>query len=409
MRWDLEPRAIALVAAVQFVAIVAFMIVMPLGPDFAHELDIPLSDLGWIAGAYTFTAAASGLVCSFLLDRYGRRAALVTAIIGFSIASVCCALAVDAGTLIAARGLCGLFGGPMAAISLAIVGDLIPAERRGRAMGWTMMSFSLASILGVPIGLELARIGTWHLPFVAIAAVGLLTALAAQFGLPPLRGHLAPLAGGAAKPSRRMFVERTALLSFGCTATLTASAFLLIPNIAAYLQVNLGLPRAWLGPYYMAGGLGSLLIMRLAGRMTDRYGSARVLTVSTTLFLVVLYAGFVDYDPRLPLLVIFVAFMMVMSARNVALQTLATKVPPPALRAGFLAANSTVTYLAMALGALASTQFMSVRSDGTVGGIETIALIAMLLSVFGPAFAHLVERRMARPAPPQAPLPHPAE
>ena len=143
--------------------------------------------------------------------------------------------------------------------------------------------------------------------------------------------------------------------------------------------------------------------------MIDKYGSARVLTVSTSFFLVVLYVGFVAYDPRLPLILVFVAFMLAMSARNVALQTMATKVPPPALRAGFLAANSTVTYLSMALGALLSTQFMYTRADGTLGGIEAVAVFAMSLSAIGPIFAYFVEHRLARAArlapilPPAAP------
>jgi predicted MFS family arabinose efflux permease len=400
-----EPRAIALVAAVQFVAIVAFMIVMPLGPDFAQELGIPISELGWIAGAYTLTAAISGLIGSFLLDRFGRRAALVVAMIGFSAACALCALAANAATLIAARALCGLFGGPMAAISLAIVGDLIPPERRGRAMGWTMASFSMASVFGVPLGLELAHLGNWQTPFFGIALLGLVTTAAARFGLPVLRGHLERPVGSAPLPSRWMFVERTSLLSFGCTAALTISAFLLIPNIAAYLQVNLGLPRAWLGLYYMVGGTASFFALRLAGKMIDKYGSARVLTVSTSFFIVVLYLGFVDYDPRLPLIIVFVAFMLAMSARNVALQTMATKVPPPALRAGFLAANSTVTYLSMGLGALLSTQLMSVRADGTLAGVETVAVFAMILSGIGPLLAYFVEHRLARAAPPAAIVP----
>jgi predicted MFS family arabinose efflux permease len=263
----------------------------------------------------------------------------------------------------------------------------------------------MASVFGVPLSLELARLGNWQTPFIGIALLGLATTAAARVGLPVLRGHLERPVGAAPMPSRWMFVERTSLLAFGCTAALTVSAFLLIPNIAAYLQVNLGLPRAWLGLYYMVGGTASFFALRLAGRMIDKYGSARVLTVSTSFFIVVLYLGFVDYDPRLPLIIVFVAFMLAMSARNVALQTMATKVPPPSLRAGFLAANSTVTYLSMSAGALLSTQLMSVRADGTLAGVEAVAVSAMVLSAVGPLLAYFVEHRLARAARPAPAVP----
>src|SRR5262245_1290533 len=80
-----ESRAIALVGAVQFVNILDFMMVMPMGPDFARALDIPVSRIGWIGGSYTAAAAIAGVVGSMFLDRFDRRKALFTALIGLAL------------------------------------------------------------------------------------------------------------------------------------------------------------------------------------------------------------------------------------------------------------------------------------------------------------------------------------
>ena len=98
-----------LLAAVSFVNILDFMMVMPLGPDFARDLGIATSKLGIIAGSYTAAAAVAGVVGAMFLDRFDRRQALAVAMLGLVTATALGGLAVGLGTLVAARVLAGLF------------------------------------------------------------------------------------------------------------------------------------------------------------------------------------------------------------------------------------------------------------------------------------------------------------
>ncbi len=83
-----EKAVVFLIAAVQFVNILEFMMVMPLGPDFAKELGIPLSHIGYVGGSYTAAASISGLLCSTLIERFDRRSALTVAVGGLVISTV---------------------------------------------------------------------------------------------------------------------------------------------------------------------------------------------------------------------------------------------------------------------------------------------------------------------------------
>src|SRR5687767_8538309 len=107
-----ERKIIALLAAVQFVNILDFMMVMPLGPDFAVALGIPTSRLGLVGGSYTAAAALAGAVGALFLDRFDRRRALAVAMLGLVIGTATGALARDLPSLVGARVLAGLFGGP---------------------------------------------------------------------------------------------------------------------------------------------------------------------------------------------------------------------------------------------------------------------------------------------------------
>src|SRR5579883_1331899 len=103
-----ERSVVFLIGAVQFVNILDFMIVMPLGPDFAAALGVPASQLGVIGGSYTAAAAISGLLGSLFLDRFERRRALAVALFGLVLGTLAGGFATGLRSLILAR-LCAGF------------------------------------------------------------------------------------------------------------------------------------------------------------------------------------------------------------------------------------------------------------------------------------------------------------
>src|SRR5260370_22917338 len=96
---DRRERAIVfLIAAVQFVNILDFVMVMPMGPDFAAALGIPSAKLGMIGGSYTAAAPLSGLAGSFFLHRFDPRPALGVAMLGLAAGTALGSLATGLGT-----------------------------------------------------------------------------------------------------------------------------------------------------------------------------------------------------------------------------------------------------------------------------------------------------------------------
>jgi len=142
-----ERSIVFLVGAVQFVNVLDFMMVMPLGPDFANALGITTSHIGIVGGSYTLAAAVTGVVGSLFLDRFDRRVALGVAMLGLVLGTALGGLATGLPSLLFARVVAGSFGGPATSLSLAIIADAIPKARRGKALGAVMAAFSVASVL----------------------------------------------------------------------------------------------------------------------------------------------------------------------------------------------------------------------------------------------------------------------
>jgi predicted MFS family arabinose efflux permease len=366
-----ERRLIFVLAVVQFVNILDFMMVMPLGPDLACSLGIPLSKLGVIGGSYTAAAALSGFACAFFLDRFDRRPALALSLFGLALGTFAGGFANGLGTLVGARVFAGAFGGPATAIAMSILADVVPVERRGRALGTVMMAFAVASVLGVPAGLELARLGGWHLPFFAVGALGLVATALAYVFVPSLTGHLARATDERRAPVLSEFSailrRSTTQLALLGSAVSNFGLFILIPNLAAFTQGNLGYPRNKLGLLYLAGGAASFVTLRPFGRLVDRHGSFKVALAGTLLTIVVILAGFVFAWRWIPVPLIFLGFMVCNGLRNVSVQTLSTRVPTADERARFMSLQSMTQHMFSAFGAFASSQMLG--QTGGEGGI----------------------------------------
>lgn len=408
-----ERAVIFLIGAVQFVNILDFVMVMPLGPDFAKGLGIDSSHLGYIAGSYTAAASVAGLAGGYFLERFDRRKALAVAMLGLVLATAAGGLATGLTTLMLARVAAGIFGGPATSLAMAIIADVIPVERRGRAMGAVMGAFSVASVVGVPLALMASELGGWRTPFLGVAGLGLLVVLGAVFFLPPMRGHLEAERRQAHPVSVwELLHSRDVQLSYLMSAVTMMGGFVLIPNIAAYLQQNLGYPRGNLQQVYFFGGIVSFVTLRIAGPKVDRLGAFRVGTVGALLAAAFTYVGFIHYPRWLPIPVFFMGFMLAMGMRNVSYQTLTSRVPSPSVRARFMSLQSAVTHMFSALAAFLSSKILINLPDGTLGGVPEVALVSIAFTLAVPPMLLIVERRIrardlaaaaAKPAPAGAP------
>jgi predicted MFS family arabinose efflux permease len=392
-----ERFLVLLVAAVQFVNVLDFMMVMPLGPDFAKGLGIPTSSLGLVSGSYAAAAALAGFLGASFLDRFDRRKALAVAITGLVVGTAAGAFAQGLGTMILARVIAGAFGGPATAIALSIVADVVPPARRGRAMSTVMGAFSIASIAGVPLGLQLSVWFGWRVPFLAVAGFGLVIIVLALGRMPSLTGHLDR--GHKVKPLDRMVAlwgDSTIRLALLTNSLVFITAFMVIPNIAAHLLQNLHYPRPRLSPAYTVGGVVSLFVILAAGRAVDRRGPVLVSTIGTLLYAVALVLGFIAPDRffHLPVFALFGLFMAAMSMRNISVGSLSTRVPRHDERAGYMSLQSMSQHLSSALGAFLSSQLLHNTPDGRLAGIDRISTLSLVLAFALPPLLAVILRRV---------------
>ncbi|WP_300553064.1 MFS transporter [Limnohabitans sp. Rim8] len=366
-------------AGIQFTHILDFMIMMPLGPQFTALFGISNAQFGLLVSAYTLSAGLSGLMAATYIDRFSRKQLLLTMYTLFGLATLACGLAPDYFWLMVARIAAGLFGGVLSALAQTIVGDVIPFERRGRAMSVVMTSFSVSTVAGVPLGLFLAAHFNWHAPFFGIAFLVGLLALGAWQTLPRLDAHLHhPERVNVWRGIGQVLAEPNHLKAFGVTGLMMFAGFTVIPYITIYLQSNAGMKNDEVPWIYLCGGLTTLLTARYFGRLTDRVGKVKVfqrlaVAVAFPLMATTLSEGL----PLWGLLLISTWLFTMMSGRMIPGMAMISSSVEPRLRGTFMTLNSAVQSAAMGSAALVGGLIIGRDAQGHL----TLYWVAGLLGV----------------------------
>ncbi|MFM2286740.1 MAG: hypothetical protein RLZZ543_2237 [Bacteroidota bacterium] len=367
-------------ALIQFTHVMDFMIIMPLGNQLMKLFQITPQQFGFIVSAYTITAGLVGFAGAFFVDNFDRKKLLLSCYAGFLVGTLACAFAPNYGFMLAARIFTGAFGGLLSTLILSIVGDLIPNERRGSAMGFVTAGFSLASVFGVPFGNYLASIYSWHAPFLFIAAAGLVVAGLIFKFVPFLSGHIQHKAN---RPRLTEVVanlidnrnQRKALLLM---CLLMLSQFTIIPFIAAYMEKNVGFTQIEVTYIYFYGGICSVFAAPLIGRLADRIGKFKVFAIFASLAIIPLFL--ITNMPAVPIwmaLIVTSFFFIVISGRVVPAMALITSTTTPKSRGSFMSFNSSVQQTSAGVAAFIAGAIVTKDEAGKLQHYPIVGYIAI--------------------------------
>ncbi|HMT00138.1 MAG TPA: MFS transporter [Saprospiraceae bacterium] len=389
-----ESRILFLLAAINFTHILDFMIMMPLGNYLIPSFGLSASQFTILVSAYAFSAGISSFLAAFYANKYDRKQILIRGYLGFLIGTLACGLAPSYEWLLLARVTAGVFGGLLAAQVISIIADLIPFERRGKAMGRVMAAFAVSSTLGVPFALYLANLISWHAPFILVAVLGLALLPFLHKDLPSMTGHLTqqdpPSSTQVIKQVFANVNQRRALLFSGL---MFMGHFMIIPFINPFLEFNKGFDKQHTPLVYLFGGICAFFAANIIGALSDKYGKWRtyIICLLLSLPLVVLITHLPDMHIAW-VVFIFCLWFTVATGRGVTASTLISNVVEPQFRGSFQSFNSFMQQMGTGLASLVAGWVVIKNNDGSLlhypalGYFSIVILLATLLAgyrVFG--------------------------
>jgi EmrB/QacA subfamily drug resistance transporter len=325
---------VALTSVSFFMVALDALVVITALPAIRAGLHASLATLDWAVNAYNLTFAAGIVGAAALGDRLGRRRVYIGGLLLFTAASAACALAPDAGSLIAARAIQGLGAATVTPLSLTLLTAAFPAARRGAIVGIWGGIAGLAVASGPLIGGAVVQGLDWHWIFWVNVPIGVAAAAASLVRLPagrgPARGLDLPgmvlmaggsaalawglvraastgwadrwvitgLVAGAAALAAFIAWERRAaqpmlplrLLRIRAFAAASASGFLMNGAIfsaaflcSQYFQLGLGYSPLATGLRFLPWTATPMIIAPLAGALADRIGTRPLMAAGLAL------------------------------------------------------------------------------------------------------------------------------
>ncbi len=133
--------------------------------------------INWVLTSYIVAAAIMTPVTGFLAARFGRKRLFLTAVTGFTVASLLCGIASSLPEMVLFRLMQGVFGAPLVPMSQAVLLDSYPKEKHGSAMAMWGVGVMVGPILGPTLGGYLTSAYNWSWVFYINLPIGIVTFL----------------------------------------------------------------------------------------------------------------------------------------------------------------------------------------------------------------------------------------
>lgn len=393
-----ERALLITLALIQFTHVMDFMVMMPLSTMFMRDFQISAASFGLVVASYNISAGVVSVAGAFFIDRFDRRKVMMVCFAGFTLGTLICGMSNGYTMFLAARIFTGLFGGVISSTMLSIVSDVVPLERRASAMAVVYMGFSAAAIAGVPVGSYVAAHTHWHVPFLAIAAMAALIFIPLMRYMPVLSGHIeearkrnpaAQMLEILRSDKRMMGLLLMILLMFG--------HFSIIPYIPQYLVHNVGMAETDVPLIYLVGGLTSVVVMRVVGKLSDKFGSFIVFSsLSVLAGIPILAITNLSTSSLVIILLLAAALFTFGGSRGVPANTLISSTAPPHLRGGFLSLNSAMQQLGAGLASFIGGFLIADGPHDTVLNYDHVGYFAVAASLVAIPVALYIRPKLAK-------------
>jgi DHA1 family inner membrane transport protein len=356
----------------------AFVFVGLIEP-ISNELGESVPAVGQLQTVFALACGLGGPVLARLLSRFDRKSLLILVMLLLTIMNVISALATDLGSIAIIRLICGFFAGLTLPLATTIAVNMVPELKRPYAIAMVLGGYTLAFMVGMPVGSMLGDFFGWRSAFWFAGSIAMVASIIIAVAAP--KNITSPVTEGvsfrAALKGENIKLMSITLLSF--LATFATVAF-----IGPVITRATGLEGASIGGVQIAIGVGSLLGLPIGAALSRKGGRPALLILFAIIVLTqVMFTISMLFDMSwvtLPFLLITMALSSAaLFATSPVIQTRLAESAGPAVTIAF-ALNGSMIFFGQGLGAILGGAVISTTSIIWLGACGAlVAIIGVLL------------------------------
>lgn len=241
-------------------------IVVGILPDIAAGLKVSEVTVGNLVSLFAFVYAPVTPLGSALSARFPRFATHLTLVGVFLIGNVLCAFAPNYGVLVVARILIALVSGTLVAIAMTYAPDVTTEQYRTKFIAWVFSGFSIASVVGVPVGTWVANTFGWRWAFhlVNVLTVALIMLMVMVL---PRNSRIVKI---GFLPQFRLFFDRRIQLGVLAVVFGAAATYVFYTYLTPIMRDEVHVPEQYLSVGLVIFGAACLWSNLYGGKLADR-------------------------------------------------------------------------------------------------------------------------------------------
>ncbi|GAA2985816.1 MFS transporter [Streptomyces drozdowiczii] len=263
--------SLAALCASVFVVGTSEYLVAGMLPEVGADLGVPQSSAGQAVTAYALGVVIGGPAVTLATARMPRKPLALGLMLVFAAGSALSAVAPSFTMLLVGRVVSSLSHAAFLALALVTATKVVPERRTGSAIATVASGFTVATLLGVPLGSLLGHAAGWRVPFAVLTVLALAAIALLAWVLPEQQA-----APTTVRDELRVVSRKPVLLAVATTAVGFSGVTVVFTYIAPLLTRVAGFTPAGVSALLFAYGAGSFLGNLAAGKLTDRSMSATV-------------------------------------------------------------------------------------------------------------------------------------
>lgn len=349
-------------------------------PDIAQEYHDSLGTLGLLVTVFAFVYAIFTPLITTLSSKWARHKILLFLMVIFFIGNTWTAMATNFISLLLSRVLTATVAGAIISMVLVMASFVAPQNKRASLVSWVFAGFSIASVIGIPIGTIISTTLSWHDSFWIISVITVIV-----FGmLLWLVPRDTPQVKSTLSKQFVLFKDVRVLLGVAFIVAICAADYTIYTYIRPLITNEMGFDNTWLNWLLFGMGIFFIIGNKFGGYLADRGGVHRLGLIY--ILMTILYIAFgpmlsFKWIAILIVALLCIAFSCYGSSTQLMFLDIAEKEYPQSLDLAS-SLNSIFANIGISLGSLTASQavtFMPMRNLGYVGAIYGVLATVLVL------------------------------
>lgn len=355
-------------------------IVAGLIPSISKSFNKSSSAIGQGVTVFTLFFSISAPIFSTILAKSPVKKILIIALSVFTLANIITAISMNYMLYIISRAIAGLGAGVFSPIAISASNHLVSEKNKGKAIAFTVGGMSVGTVIGVPLGLEIANISNWRFAMLVIIVISFIALISISILMPKFKIEAPP----NLKDRFQLFLNKHVLRVISVTLCAAIASLGLYTYLADIIKTNTDTKN--LTHYLTAWGIGGLIGSFGIGFIIDRFKNTRFVML-IILILLALSFSLIPISINLPILglIPFILWGAMGWATQAPQQHILLK-KHPEYGGSAVALNSSINYLGSAMGsAIGGMILFNANSTNVLIysalGITIIGILLQLLNL----------------------------